>query len=535
MTSEIVKFLRVLADFRLARMASLALVLMTAVAVASVPAHAQRNRDNEEEERDDDRTISPNVGEPLNEAITAINEEENLPKGLQFLDEALGLRGLSPYETGVLLQLRGNVNYQMERVPAAISDWERALNEGEWRQSERLSLMYNVGQLYFLQEDYRTAVRKLEEWLAAGGEGSTAIHLNLVAAYAELEQLRDALRHARFAYDKMDRSDRTLTKRVYDTLNYLYTELNMPRERAQILQEMVVLFPKEKPVWLSIAALYAQGGQEDRAFEINKIMYLNGMLTTESEILRIVDYYSYLDVPYRGAQILEREMNRGRVERNLENYERLARFYRQSREFDKAVAPLREAARRTNNGERFKELGEAFYAEARLEEAEQAFEQAIDQGNLDKPGAARNLLAAVVYEQGRREEAIEIYEDAKNYDPVRRDAQQWIDFIKAELQQIENRKAFERRVWEEERRVACARIDKTVLQTYIERGVEMGEVNPVLQGVDCRDLLRNPQAYFEANYDRLRALQSGEADDESSAADQSVANEEDEESETDAG
>lgn len=458
--------------------ATLAAVIAAGAVATSADAQRSRNDDENASAGDaENRTFSRRIGEMVLEVQELLDAEpQQFSAALGILNEAAGFDDITPYELAVILQLRGNVNYELDQPRSTINDWSAARNTGALTEQEDMNLQFNIGQIELQNENYAVAARELEDWLSRGGEPSPQIHLNLVAAYSELNQLSRALPHGRSAFALASPPER----RHYDVLNYLYTELNMPRERAELLQEMVQLFPQDRSIWLSIAALYAEAGREDRAFEINKIMYLNGMFDEEREIMRIVDYYSYYGVPYRAARILEREMNAGRVERSQRNYEKLARLYRQAREFDLAIAPLTEAARRSGDGELYQQLGEAFYAEGRLEESENALTQALNASGLDRPGNAWVVIGNTRYERAGddtaiedREHALEAFREATNFSHSRRTAEGWIQFIEAEIASIRARVEFERETYREGIRVTCRRLmrDEVVLETLVmERG-----------------------------------------------------------------
>ena len=413
----------------------MAVVLVAALSVGAflaTSAEAQRaSRDEEEEEGNSNRTFSPDIGEIVVAAQEKMSAEpSDIAGAMADLNRALTDEDPSPYELGVILMIRGGLKYQeYDDAQGALSDWNRALTEGDLGQSERLGLMYNVGQVYLAEGNYREAVNRIEDWLRQGGTPNDKVHLNLVAAYNELGELDNALRHALAAFDLADPRE----KKHYDALVYLYGELNRPADKARVLSEEVVLFPEEKGIWTAIAQLHAEAGREQKAFEIYKIMYLNGMLTSESEIMRVVDYYSYYEVPYRGARILEKELNAGRVERNQKNLEKLARLYRQANEFDKAIPPLEGAARMSPDGELFQTLGEAYYAEGRLQEAEDALLEAINKGGLDSPGDVWVVVGNARYERDELDSAIEAFEEAEKFPESRETAVDWADFVEREI------------------------------------------------------------------------------------------------------
>jgi len=495
-------------------MAIIAAICVTAFVASD--ASAQRGRDRDErEEGDENRVFSAKVGEIVLRAQEAMTAEDNV-LATQELNTALAERNVSPYELGIILHMRGALKYGDDDLDGALADWTRSLAEGDHKFAERLSLMYNVAQLHLVNENYRVAIQQLEEWIVLGGEATDKVHLNLVAAYVETNDYRNALRHARLAYQKAEPRE----KRHYDTLNYLYAELNMPIERAELLSEMVELFPEERAIWLSIAALHAEGGRLRKAFEINKIVYLNGMYTEEREIMRVIDYYSYYEVPFRGAVILEREMNRGRIARTRDNYEKLGRLYRQANEFARAIPALEAAASMAPSGEAYRTLGEAHYAEGQLQQAERALVRALNRGGLDDAGDAWVVLGNVRYERGNRETAIEAFEEGERFQGSRSTARDWREFVLNEIAAEERRVRFGIDTKKEESRVSCRRqlADIVLYQTRVASGD--------YDGPDCIAIVREEDftsvpeiGEMEANFDRrFRDVDVAEGDDSEAEA-----------------
>jgi tetratricopeptide (TPR) repeat protein len=180
------------------------------------------------------RIFGPETGDIVVAASQKLSADEPDYLGaLAHLEAAIARSDISSYELGVILFMRGGVKYQLEDTDGAVADWNRALAEGALNDAERLSITYNLGQLYLSEGEYRPAVERIEGWIDAGGVASDSVHLSLVAAYVELGDLRSALDHAREAYAVAEPRQR----RHYDTLHYLYTELGMAAERDALLRD----------------------------------------------------------------------------------------------------------------------------------------------------------------------------------------------------------------------------------------------------------------------------------------------------------
>ncbi len=435
------------------------------VAVAQ-PANAQR-AGQEEEAPDDgvDRTFSTEIGEI---ALKAQEEMETDPgAALQTINRGLE-RDASPYERYTLLRMRGSANYDLDRVPQAVADWQEALALNVATPQEASDLNVNIGQLLILSGEVERGAAILENWLANNPPKETVL-MTLAQALAQADQERRALPYAEQAFEMASPKER----KHFDLLNYLYNALNMPERQADIIREMLNRWPDDKNLWNGWVSMLSQGDRAREAFEVNKLMYVNGMLTTSDDVLRLVQYYSFFEVPFRGAQILEREMNAGRVEATQTNTELLINLWRQSREYDRAIPALREAAARSSSGELFEQLCEAHYSEGEYSEAEQACQQAIQKGGLEAPGNDWVLIGNSRYERGQREGALEAFERGLDYSHSRSTARGWIDFINGEIAAEKAREDFAKTVEREECIITIERIRRD--DVLGDRGTEIPE------------------------------------------------------------
>ena len=117
--------------------------------------------------------------------------------------------------------------------------------------------------------------------------------------------------------------------------------------------------------------------------------------------MKVVQYYSFYDMPYQAAQILERELNAGRISQSSEKLVQLSDLYRQSREYKKAIPILERAAAGSGQAKLYADLGEALYNEGDCIKAEQAFNSAISKGY--DAGKSYMLIATCRYEDSQKE------------------------------------------------------------------------------------------------------------------------------------
>lgn len=375
-----------------------------------------------------DGAISPAIGR----AIGALMEEEadgDWPAAASGYSRLLDAGGASAHERAVLLQLLGRSLWEAGDTQGAIDAWRRAIALNALPEDPLNTLRINTGQLLLAQGEYREGVTLIENALARGAAPSAGLAMRLAQGYGQLGEPEPGLGYARQAFALADPPERP----HFSILLYFYQQMEMVPEQTALLARMVARWPGEKAYWTSYAALLAQSGREADAFEINRILYLNGMLGESAELVRLARYYSYYEYPYGGAVMLERELNAGRVAPEAENYRLLADLWRQAREWDRARPVLHRVATLTGAGPDYEKLGEALYQAGDFAEAEAVLEQALSRGGLTRPGDTWTLVGNSRVEQDDLLGAIDAFERALDWAYSRATAQGWLGFIERKI------------------------------------------------------------------------------------------------------
>lgn len=459
---------------------------MAAVSVSEADAQRRSERRTEEQSEQDaaERVFSTEIGTIVLEA-QEFQAVDQFQASIEALNRALGRPTINPYERSVALQMRGRAYYELEQVQRAIQDWEASINTGALLVEETVNLRINIGQLYITEGDYTRGIQSLEQAVRDGGEDILNVRLMrmLAQAYAQAERYRDGLSWAQRFWRELPSAERR--RGDYSLMLFYYQQLEMIPEQLELYEQMVVRWPTEKNNWRSYAATLARVGRERDAFEVNKIMYLNGMLTESREIVAVAQYYSFYEYPYRGAAILERELNAGRVERTQQNLQLLSNMWRQAREWERALPVLRQVAQLSGTGEDYLKLGEALSLRRRLDEAESALQEALNRGGLNRPGQAWTLLGNVRYDLGRRDSAIAAFREGARYPYSRRTANGWITFIESQQRAERDRVRIRERVRRDECRFTVEDLRETA--TLIGEVDETGRV--IVEVPDrCSDL-----------------------------------------------
>ncbi|WP_375549601.1 hypothetical protein ABWI01_04250 [Oceanicaulis alexandrii] len=406
---------------------------LLALAIAA-PSEAQRRRDNDEQQAEG-RVLTSAVGEQVL-ASQECQEVEDNACVLRIMNELAARDNLSPYERFVVLQLRARAYFTEDRLDLAIRDFGAALDTGATTTDEEISIRTALGQLHLVQENVGEAIRQFELAIAAGAELSPSFAKTVAQAYLQAERISDGVRYAEIYYNNTPQKN----EQDFNLMFYFYQQLDRTNDQLRVIREYLSAFPGARQAWQNLIALYAQQDDSSNAFETNKLMYLNGLYEEENELIRLVQYYSFLENPFRGASILEREMNAGRVEVTQNHLELLANMWRQASEFDRAIPVLERLSQLQGDGETALRLAEANFQLNDFAAAEAALVTALDRGGLSDTGKAWELLGTARFRQGERQGAIQAFREGARYPTSRTASNGWIRWITAQIDGEERRR-----------------------------------------------------------------------------------------------
>lgn len=469
-----------------------------AIAIAT-PSEAQRRRDNDEEQVEG-RVLTSAVGERILEAQECQEVEDNACV-LRIMNELAG-EDLSPYERYIVLNFRGRAYFISDRIDLAIRDFLAAIDTGVMTTDELGSMRTNIGQLYLVQENISAAIQQFELAISAGVELTPAFSKTVAQAYLQAERFSDGLRYAEIYYNGTpDKSEQD-----FNLMFYFYDQLNRTSDQLRVVRDYLNAYPGSRSPWQNLVALYAQQEDIDSAFEANKLMYLNGLFEEENELIRLVQYYSFFENPFRGGSILEREINAGRIEETQRNLELLANMWRQASEFDRAIPVLERLSDLQGDGETALRLAEAHYQLNNSAAAEAALETALDRGGLSDTGQAWELLGNVRYDQDQFQSALAAFREAARFPRTRTTSNGWIRFINSQIEGEATRARQREQIVIDECRLTLEAEARQIVLT----GAVDADGNVVFESIPPRC-----QAYYDIRGDLIR--EAGMSDEEAAA------------------
>ncbi|HEX7043679.1 MAG TPA: tetratricopeptide repeat protein [Burkholderiales bacterium] len=400
-----------------------AALLLGALAVPS--AFAQRAGDRNEEER-----AAPMIGEQtgriLNEAIELLNMDDYA--GARAALQDLRIDRLSPYERSRVEQILSNLDYAEEKYDSAREHLRLALESGGLNEQEASQVRFQIAQLFVAEERWAEAAESLEEWFATAQNPNSAAYYLLAVSYYQLNDLDRAFPAAQKAVELADQPQASWV----ELLVAIYIDRDEYEEALPYVERLVELQPKNKQHWLRLSSFYQEVERFGDALASIQIPYNAGMLSEDSEYMRLADLLMFNEIPYRAATVLEKGLEEGVVNEDADAYEKLANSWIAARDFDRAIPPLERAAQLSDDGDLYVRLAEVHVQREDWQAAAAALENGLEKGGLSDEGDAQILMGVALYSDGRPQEALEWFQRARRSDAHRDVANQYIKLIESE-------------------------------------------------------------------------------------------------------
>lgn len=381
-------------------------------------------------------TLSKQVFEKVTQAQEALAEDRHA-EALAIYQRLLN-GDLRPYERAVIQQQVGFVYADQGNYKAAIRTFEQAYAMNALNEQQQRDMQFYLGQLYLAEGQTDRAITYLESWLNAVGEGANPqAYFVLAQAYASKDNYNRALTYAERGIDKARVNKANNPEFVIRTTWYkftiaMYFETRKYSKAKSLAREAIVNESTDKQLWTQLGAAYSLTNEEEIAYNVRQLMYVQGMLERSNDLELLAQLHLGNETPWRGVKVLRKGFSAGLVEKDAKNYELLAISLQESREWKDAIEPLTQAAKLSDDGDLYMRLCQSYLFDEKYGSAETNCTNAIRKGGLRDPGNTWMLLGTARYNRGRSTTALEAFKRAQDFDKTRRNATRWVRFIEQE-------------------------------------------------------------------------------------------------------
>lgn len=334
----------------------------------------------------------------------------------------------NPYETALGYQNLGYVYVQQEDYRKALGPLKRAVEMDALPEGPQQETIMLIAQMYAAEDDWPNTIQWLDRWFTRTNDPSPDSLILSAQARAQMERYREAIPFVKFAIERKDDPQESW----YQLWLAMHFELREYSQAADVLEIMINKWSNKPTYWEQLAGIYQELGDDRRALATQMLAYRKGLFGSQEKILNLVRFYLFMEVPYKAAQILQEEIDRGRVEKNLKHYELLADAWSAARETEEAIVAHEMAARYDDDGSHWLTIAQLHNDKGNWRETIAAVSEGLDKG-LEEPGDAYLLQGRAAAELKEYDEAIRYFRKALSYEDSRDQARAWISYAEDEL------------------------------------------------------------------------------------------------------
>ena len=344
----------------------------------------------------------------------------------------LNLDKLSPYERAQAQRLYGYISYGQGENDAAIEYLRKALvEEDALPPRDRADVLYQIAQIQAVESRWKDVIATLESWFQTVEQPNSASYFLLALSHYQLEDLDAALAPAQKAVE--------LAKAPQQAWLQLLLAIHLTQQdyaaAKPVLDQMIALYPNSgKDYWLQLSSLHGVTGDEARALGVLELAYRKGLLTEDRDVRRLLQFMLARGIPFRAAQIFEKEMAEQRFQEDTEALELQSISWILAREPAKALEPLSRAAELAKTGELYVHLAKIHLLDEEWEDTVAVLRKALAKGGLADPGAAQLMLGIAYYNGQQLQEARSWFAQAQRSGATREQAETWLQHVDREIE-----------------------------------------------------------------------------------------------------
>ncbi|HUH37599.1 MAG TPA: hypothetical protein VL027_06610, partial [Spongiibacteraceae bacterium] len=259
------------------------------------------------------------------------------------------------------------------------------------------------------------------------------IYALLGTGYYQLKDYNKSLSNMERAVSMTKAKGKVPKEQWYSLLRYLYYEKNQYDKVIDLLEEMLVYYPK-KDYWVQLSHMYGEKKLDRKQLAAMETVYVQGELDKEKELVQMAYLFLANEVPYKAAKVLDKGIKEKKIEPTSRNLELLGNAWRASQEVKKSIPVMEEAARKSDKGELWARLGNIYLDNDEYKKAVEAVEAGLKKGGVRRPDTAHLVAGMAYFNLKQYEAARRAFAEAAKDKRSEGYAKQWMEFMKKELE-----------------------------------------------------------------------------------------------------
>jgi len=353
--------------------------------------------------------------------------EEDYDDAVADLEKLLRRADRDTYLRAIVNQALAQVEWSRGEYESSLSYLEEAVSLDILPDQAHFALLYQLAQLYYMQERYTLALERLSLWFCKVPPESITppAHVFQASLFSQQEDYQKALNSIDAAIALADDPRESW----YQLKLAAHYELEQFPQAAQALEVMIEKWPERKIYWIQLSQIQFRLKREQESLAVLALAHRKGLLDNQADVLYLSSLYSISDLPYQAADVLQTGIRDGIVESSKQRWATVAELWYAAHELEKALAAYELAGRAADDGVIDLRRGFILVDLERWPAALESLDLALNKGGLGdrKMGEAYLLRGMAQFNLGNLDDAGVDWDRAGQYEHSREAARQWLN------------------------------------------------------------------------------------------------------------
>lgn len=406
-------------------------LLHTAVALALGFALLATNGAAADEAKARAKGKSTGISKPVAEKLLAAYEllqNDRYDESLALVDALAERRRLKAPEIAQIHRFRGYIYLNKGMSEQAAAEFEKSLAQKALDPGAEQVMIYSLAQIYTQLGRYDSALALIDTWFQAAQDPKPDAYYLKAMILVQQERFAEAVEPARRAVELSPEPRESWVA----LLVVIYSQQKDYPNVAATLERLIAISPEKPQYWVQLAAVQKHLEREARALATLQLANEAKLLREDKEVRQLARLLFLRQQPYECAQVIEMGIASGVVKPDAESYRLMSNCYIAARDNDKALEPLAKAGELATDGDMYMLLGQMYLQRERFAPAIEALEKALAKSKPDQRGSVQLLIGVAQLGSDRFDDAERAFRVASGDEKVRRAAESYLTFLKAQ-------------------------------------------------------------------------------------------------------
>ncbi len=346
-------------------------------------------------------------------------------------------------EIGQVHNMLGYVYFLQEDYKGAIREYAAVVAQGDKiPEGLEVTTLYTLAQLSFVEDQYQDALDYMEEWISRSTNPDPASRNFMAQVYYQMKDYSNAIVQMELCINIARDRNTTIKENWWQLINFLYFEKENWPKVIETLEIMVRDFPKRE-YWVRLAGMHGQQNNEIGHLHTLQAAYVGGYLTKESDLTNLAGLLMQSEIPFTAAKVLAKGIDDEIIETNAKNLRSLGQAWQLSQEVDKAIPVFQNAAKLSDDGRIYERLAYLFLDADKYEQCVVAANGALNKGGVKKKQTVYIARGMCLFNQDKLTAARGSFVSCRNESRKEEDTSntricaQWITYIDREKNRLE--------------------------------------------------------------------------------------------------